>query len=199
MTHAARSRHLKRFESRAASAASFARAFVRPQLIRGSPIARCISCCAARFPPCAVRHARTRILSGGVSAGRFSVAGFAARPFVACTRHVALRVVPQGTIARMPARTAPAPHGHATRAAAARKARLPKAPADESAAARPRACAAFDARARTASTTNPPGPIEDGRRAVARVLPRPHGRARRAAQPSVGAPSGARRPAWLRW
>ncbi len=200
MAHASASRHLKRFECRAAPAASFARAFVRPSLRRRSLIVRRIACrgarsgrrlprdasarrrrCAAHASPAfddrsrnAPAHsdqARCRMACG---AARRPSREFAARPMSSAPRRHATRAVRRADRLTNPS-THRSPHRR-TRPVRMRVGAYAPPPRQRSGPARSQTTGAPLARRRrifTAGCDAPP------------------------AQPSVGAPSGERRPAWL--
>lgn len=200
MAHASASRHLKRFECRAAPAASFARAFVRPSLRRRSLIVRRIACrgarsgrrlprdasarrrrCAAHASPAfddrsrnAPAHsdqARCRMACG---AARRPSREFAARPMSSAPRRHATRAVRRADRLTNPS-THRSPHRR-TRPVRIRAGAY--APRLGNEAARP--------------DRGPPAHSRARRRRIFTA-----GRDAPPAQPSVGAPSGERRAAWL--
>lgn len=200
MAHASASRHLKRFECRAAPAASFARAFVRPSLRRRSLIVRRIACrgarsgrrlprdasarrrrCAAhastafddrsRNAPAHSDQARCRMACG---AARRPSREFAARPMSSAPRRHATRAVRRADRLTNPS-THRSPHRR-TRPVRIRAGAYAPPPRQRSGPARSRTTGAPLARRRRIFTAGRDAPP---------------------AQPSVGAPSGERRPAWL--
>lgn len=201
MAHASASRHLKRFECRAAPAASFARAFVRPSLRRRSLIVRRIACrgarsgrrlprdasarrrrCAAHASPAfddrsrnAPAHsdqARCRMACG---AARRPSREFAARPMSSAPRRHATHAVRRADRLTNPS-THRSPHRRTRPVRIRAGAYAPPRLGNE--AARP--------------DRGPPAPPLARRRRIFTA-----GRDAPPAQPSVGAPSGERRPAWL--
>lgn len=201
MAHASASRHLKRFECRAAPAASFARAFVRPSLRRRSLIVRRIACRGARSG---------RRLPRDASARRRRCAAHASPAFDDRSRNAPAhsdqaRCRMACGAARRPSRAfaarpmSSAPRRHATRAVR-RADRLTNPSTHRSPHRRTRPVRIrAGAYAPPASATKRPGPIADHRRPPLARRRRifTAGRDAPPAQPSVGAPSGERRPAWL--